>query len=206
MPAIPPTGVDAPPPPIGDHLARARKAQQLSLAALASRSGVSKSMIAEVEKGTVNPTLVVLWKLAHALGIPINAFLEGGGRDDSSTPAILVLDERNTPVLGGPEAGYTLQILSPVESADRAELYLLHLFKGGIMDSPAHEAGACETLTVLRGAIRIEVEGSEPVVLKESQTARYRADKPHRLAAAGAAAKAHLAVQFREILWRKPAS
>src|SRR5205807_7058073 len=48
-----------------------RAAQGLSLAALAGKSGVSRSMISLIERGESSPTAVVLEKLAAGLGVTL---------------------------------------------------------------------------------------------------------------------------------------
>ena len=40
---------------------------------LAKLSGVSKSMLAQVERGEGNPTLSTLWKLSNGMKVPFNA-------------------------------------------------------------------------------------------------------------------------------------
>jgi len=44
------------PPDIGPRLQAYRKAQGLTLAALAAKSGISRSMLSEIERGSANPT------------------------------------------------------------------------------------------------------------------------------------------------------
>jgi transcriptional regulator with XRE-family HTH domain len=49
----------------------------MTLRALASKSGVSSSMISEIERGAKSPTISTLSALAQALGVPISALVEG---------------------------------------------------------------------------------------------------------------------------------
>ena len=55
----------------GQHLKSLRKAQQLTLAELATRSSVSTSAISKLENGVVSPTYDVLVKLTSGLNISI---------------------------------------------------------------------------------------------------------------------------------------
>src|SRR6478672_6845522 len=61
------------------HLARnlgsLRHARQLTQDALARAAAVPRSTIANLESGAGNPSLVVLVKVAHALGVPIDELL-----------------------------------------------------------------------------------------------------------------------------------
>jgi transcriptional regulator with XRE-family HTH domain len=52
------------------NLAGLRHARQLTQDALARAAAVPRSTIANLESGAGNPSLVVLVKVAHALGVP----------------------------------------------------------------------------------------------------------------------------------------
>ena len=47
-------------PDIGKHVKIARKALGLTLERLAERTGVSKSMLSAIERGTANPTFSIV--------------------------------------------------------------------------------------------------------------------------------------------------
>src|SRR5690606_32434074 len=63
-------------PQLGAALQQARKLRQLTLDQLAQRSGVSKSMLSQIERGKANPTFVILWNLTQALGVDIGALVD----------------------------------------------------------------------------------------------------------------------------------
>src|SRR5690349_11830830 len=72
------------PPAIGPRLQAQRKARALTLAELASASGVSRSMLSEIERGNANPTFGTLWHLTRALGLDFNGLIEGVRGDPRS--------------------------------------------------------------------------------------------------------------------------
>ena len=53
-------------PPVGNHLRRERKRQELSLENLSRMSGVSAAMLSQIESGKVNPTIGTMWKISPA--------------------------------------------------------------------------------------------------------------------------------------------
>ncbi|MGH7173237.1 MAG: helix-turn-helix domain-containing protein [Gemmataceae bacterium] len=61
---------------LGRYLAEARRQQKLTQKALALRSGLNKSDVAKIEIGRL-PSLEQLGKLANALGLPVQWFLNG---------------------------------------------------------------------------------------------------------------------------------
>ena len=59
------------------HNAKAiREQRRLTLDAAAEATGVSRSMLAQIEKGDVNPTISVLWKIANGYKVSFTALME----------------------------------------------------------------------------------------------------------------------------------
>ena len=54
---------------VADNLKRLRDERKLSLEATAKLSGVSKSMLGQIERGEANPTVSTVWKIAGGLKI-----------------------------------------------------------------------------------------------------------------------------------------
>ena len=57
------------PPLLGPRLHQLRKRKKLTLDELAVMSGVSRSMLSQIERGQTNPTFATLWNLTRALGV-----------------------------------------------------------------------------------------------------------------------------------------
>lgn len=55
---------------------RIREQKKLTLDAAADATGVSRSMLAQIEKGDVNPTISVLWKIANGYKISFTSLVE----------------------------------------------------------------------------------------------------------------------------------
>ena len=61
---------------VADNIKRIRKGKKLSMERLAAESGVSRSMLGQIERGAVNPTISVLSKLAQGLHVPLEKLVE----------------------------------------------------------------------------------------------------------------------------------
>src|SRR5690349_11828550 len=61
---------------IAERVRDLRATERLSLDALASKSGVSRSMISLIERGESSPTAVVLEKIAAALNVTLGSLFE----------------------------------------------------------------------------------------------------------------------------------
>src|SRR3546814_18800716 len=60
-------GVGVSPPKFGGEILRARKDAGLSLDELARRSGVSHSILSQLERDSTNPTIATLWRICSDL-------------------------------------------------------------------------------------------------------------------------------------------
>ncbi|SNR37804.1 transcriptional regulator, XRE family with cupin sensor [Puniceibacterium sediminis] len=172
------------------RLKAARRAQGLSLDGVAKLSGVSRSMVSQIERGTSSPTIATLWNLTRALQVDFAGLLDrtaGAGE-------IEILRSTEVPTIDNRGQACRLRILSPPEEAGRHEVYDLVLGDGGALVSAAHRRGAREHLTVIEGRIEV-TSGTSVEVLTAGDTARYAADLAHAIRAVAGPARAFLVVQ-----------
>ena len=54
---------------VAENIKRIRKSKKLSMERLAAESGVSRSMLGQIERGEANPSVGILGKLAAALKV-----------------------------------------------------------------------------------------------------------------------------------------
>ncbi len=172
------------------RLREARRALGLSLDAVAKLSGVSRSMVSQIERGESSPTIATLWNLTRALQVDFAGLLEETGPGSQ----IEVLRKEQYPSIDRRGAGCRILILSPPEDAGSHELYLLEFESGGRLDSEPHRRGAHEQITVIQGQLDIR-SGNDTTALHQWDTARYAADVPHQIFAPNAASKAYLVVR-----------
>ncbi len=168
-------------------LREARKARGLSLDAVAKLSGVSRSMVSQIERGESSPTVATLWNLTQALQVDFAGLLEG-----KPAPGIEVTRASAAPVIAR-SAGVRIRILSPAEAVGEHEVYDLAFEAGAALISDPHSAGCREHLTVIEGEMTV-TSGEEEEDLGPGDTARYAADRPHAIRAKGKA-RAILIVQ-----------
>jgi transcriptional regulator with XRE-family HTH domain len=159
-----------------DRVRSLRKSKGLTLEQLASLSGVSRSMLSQIERGAANPTLGVAFRIAQAFGMSLGDLVEvpsGSGRIDvvrSNDRASLFRDDEQCKV----------RTLSPLHLEKDVEFYELTLKIGGSLVSAAHFEGTREFLTVEQGNVRV-TSGEESTELGQGDSAHYPADVPHRI-------------------------
>jgi len=175
---------------LAERLRAARKAKGVSMDAVAGISGVSRSMVSQIERGESSPTVATLWNLTQALGVDFAGLLEA-----KLEPAIDVTRGAAAPVMTGHGHGVRIRILSPAETVGDHEVYDISFQPGAALVSAPHSAGCREHLTVIEGSLRV-VSGAEEAEIGQGDTARYFADRDHAIHCVGAVvARAILIVQ-----------
>ena len=77
---------------IGERLRELREARNISMRALAIRSGLSANALSMIERGRASPSVSTLYKLADALGVSITSFF--GSHSQRQQVVFLKADER----------------------------------------------------------------------------------------------------------------
>ena len=167
-----------PPPPIGPRLKQYRLRENLTLADLQKLTGISKSMLSQIERGAVNPTFARVWHLTKSLGIGVGELLGEVKQTVDKVGEYQHLKDYATPVIASADGLCTTRILSPIRRTLPVEWYEVILQPGGSLRANAHGNGAWEHQTVLSGQIVVEI-GDKEVTLGPGDTVRYSAEQPH---------------------------
>jgi quercetin dioxygenase-like cupin family protein len=171
---------DAPLEIVARNVRSARVAAGLSLDALAARAEVSKGALVALEGARGNPNFTTLVRLADALGRSVSALME----DAQEEAVIVVADADDVAPLWTGKAGGTARLLLTNPRPTPVEVWRWRLHPGERHDSHAHQAGVTETLTVVRGQMRLVV-GDVVRPLRAGDTAVFAADVPHAYEGAG---------------------
>jgi transcriptional regulator with XRE-family HTH domain len=158
---------------VGANLKRARSERGLSLVELAQRSGVSRSMLNQIERGQSAPTINVLFKIAQALDQPFSALLEDAR---PAGPRILRAGEIRS--VTSRDGHFVSRALFTMDRPEKAEAYELHLAPGGVRHAEPHAPGTSESLSISRGALDLTVAG-EDLHLAAGDAIVFDADVAH---------------------------
>lgn len=157
-----------------------RRDRGWTLEQLASLSGVSRSMLSEIERGAANPTLGVAFRIAQAFGLSLGDLVE----TPASKSRIDVVRAGDRGLMFRDDEQCRIRTLSPLHLEKDVEFYEVTLRSGGKLESSAHFAGKREFLTVEKGAVRLQA-GEETTDLERGDSAHYPADIPHSIANVG---------------------
>src|SRR5690242_8753350 len=161
---------------LGSRVKNLRATRGWSLEALATASGVSRSMLSQIEREQANPTLAVTLRIARAFGLTLGELLELPG----AASAVTVIRANDHAYHYRSDKDCRIRTLSPLNLEKDVEFYEVRLQPGGALRSSPHFEGTREFLTLQKGRLRIESAG-DAEELEAGDSASYRADVPHAL-------------------------
>ena len=156
------------------RLRKLRREREWSLSDLSKASGVSRSMLSQIERGEVSPTLSVAFRVAKAFGMSLGELIS----DPEEPPGIEVIRADEEAYYFRRDESCSLRTLFPLRLEKDVEFYELKLTPGCALKSEPHLEGTREFVTVHKGRVRIS-SGNDHVELTRGDSAHYRADLPH---------------------------
>jgi len=164
---------------LGERIRLERLRRRLSLEALAAQTGVSRSMLSDIERGAKVPTVLVLDRIATGLGTSIARLL---GEERSGAVIVLRREEQDVAV---DPSGWERRILSPVLPGVEFEFMRTTINPGvdaGVF-SP-HPPGSLEWVAMERGTLLLTINGT-PYTLRGGDSIYYDGDYWHGFANPG---------------------
>lgn len=158
---------------LGTNLRRMRLEKNLTLDALAERSGVSRAMISKIERGTSAPTATVLGKLATGLNIGLSRLIGGYSKREP-----VLLSPFDQPVFRDPESGLERRSLSPLFPDRKVDFVVNTLPPKSSVAFPPHHSGVEEYLYVTQGPITVVV-GGDRYEVPTGSSLFYHGDAKH---------------------------
>lgn len=155
-----------------------RRKRELTLDEAAKLTGVSRSMFAQIEKGEVNPTISMLWKIANGFKVSFSSLVENPAERSEviRSSDIEPLTERGD--------GYVNYPIFPFREDRLFETYRIQIEAGGSLEARTHLAGTEEYITVFSGQVEITA-GEEVFLLDAGDSVHFMADVPHGYRNAG---------------------
>jgi len=156
--------------PIGSNLQRLRMQRGLSIHELAHSSGVSEQLLAEVEAGSLSPTIKLLWSIANALRVPFSTLLQNATR-----PNVARDEQPRERRLSSAAPVVRRAVLPTSRSEQNTEVYELKLPAHASEAAPRYSSASLETLLVTKGSVVVESE-DEPHLLQTGDSLALRGD------------------------------
>jgi len=177
-----PTAVEAIPDPdvtasrVCARLRQLRKQRKWTLEQLSTVSGVSRSMLSQIERNQANPTLAVAFRIARAFGRSLADLVDEPRREVSIT--VMRASDPNTRFRS--DEGCRIRTLYPMQLEKDVEFYEVWLAPGGVLRSAAHFACTREMLAVGKGKVAV-ISAKDRNEVSAGDSAHYPADVPHAI-------------------------
>jgi transcriptional regulator with XRE-family HTH domain len=157
---------------IAGNLKRIREEKKLSLEKAAGITGVSKSMLGQIERGESNPTINTIWKIASGLKVSFTALV------NSPQAETVIVHKTEVEPLIEDNGKYRVYPVFPYEEGRRFEMYTVEIEKGGYYSTDTHGEKTQEFITVTQGELTVLTDNKEYTIHK-GDSITFRADKTH---------------------------
>lgn len=163
---------------IGHEVRACRKKLGITVADLASATGLSVGMLSKIENGHISPSLGTLQSLSRALGVPITAFFR---RYEEPRNAVFVKSGQGVELeRRGTRAGHQYRLLGHIDnnsSGVMVEPYLITL-AGDADTFPTFQHAGLEFLYMLEGKV-VYRHGDQLFTMEPGDSLFFDADAPH---------------------------
>lgn len=157
---------------IGNNLNRVRKERNISLDKTSDLTGVSKTMLGQIERGESNPTVTTLWKIANGLHLSFSSLINA----ESPSVSIIKKNEIN-PVIEN-NGHYKVYPLFPFNAEKQFEVFAITLESGCAHKSEPHNPGVEEYVFVNEGTLEIAI-GDDIYVVNREDSITFQASSVH---------------------------
>lgn len=171
---------------IGMRLAELRKQHRYSIRKLAERAGVSASLISDVERGKVEPSISTLKRLSDGLGTTLTYFFsepaEQNGRVVRAAERVVLRGGENAhgELRSAIEtSGIRFELASPEQAEAIEAIFGRYEIGASLGDDPVTHAGE-EWGMVLKGRLKVWV-GDEIHFLDPGDAIWFPSTTPHRM-------------------------
>ncbi len=159
----------------GQRIRDLRTSKGLTLKVLASKINTSPSLISQLERGGVNPSLSLLKSIADALAIPLSTLLED--EEDRIEAPSRLMDKKERKVLTM-EGGVHYSLLSRNIAMD-CEFILIEYPPGSSTGKEKYSHEGVECGFLLEGKLEVEVV-DQIYHMKPGDSITYQSNIPHR--------------------------
>ena len=161
---------------IGSRLGDLRKRKKMTLDQLSSKSGVSKSILSQIERNISNPTVSTMMRIADALEETLSGFFMNIDEGKSSS----IETSKETPNISSKDGLCELSILGAGETVSWLQWYVLTMKPKGKLPSKSHGSNTFENITVISGEVVVHLK-KQSERLKAGDTFRFPTNQEHTL-------------------------
>ncbi len=157
---------------IAINLRKIRSGKNMSLDLAAEQTGVSKSMLAQIERGDANPSIECIGKIISGLRVDLSEILETPHSETYHIPKADLLPTKEVP------GHYRIFTYFPYDNKRPFEIYGIEIMPGRTYFSGSHGERTVEYITVSEGTLTLILSGREHEI-REGDAFRFDSDREH---------------------------
>lgn len=154
------------------NLKRIRLARKMSLEELAEQTGVSKSMLGQIERGESNPTLGTIGKIVSGLRVEFDDLIQEPDLEAYHVDHTKLIPSKEVP------GQYTVYNYFPFQKKRNFEIYMIEIEPGATYYSGAHGEKTCEYIIGVEGILKLKVGDSHYTILPDDALS-FKTDVEH---------------------------
>ena len=140
---------------IAVNLKRIRLARGISLDVVSEQTGVSKSMLGQIERGIANPTIGIIGKIVSGLRVELNELVKTPGQEIYSVYKNKLIPTKEE------EGKYKVYTYFPYEKERNFEIYVIEIEAGCSYFSGSHGENTREYIIVNEGILNIKINSGK---------------------------------------------
>ena len=156
---------------VSNNIKKLREENSLSLEKLSVLTGVSKSMLGQIERCESSPSINVLWKIANGLKVSFDTLTN---EDKDKIEKV----KMKRPTIKD-EGKFRLYPIFSFKHDRNFEMYRVEIDSQGAFDAVPHSKNSEEFITVYKGALSLDIDGKK-IYVDKGESIRFNADKPHK--------------------------
>lgn len=157
---------------IAVNLKRIRKSRNMSLDMLAERTGVSKSMLGQIERGESNPTVATIAKIVEGIRVSFEELLY------AQEEKIEIIDQTTIPAMKREKGVYQVKSIFPFDKRRSFEVYEVEIAPAESYEDFLSTEGIDEYIMVQKGVLSLCLEG-DWYEIKPEQAIRISSTTKH---------------------------
>jgi len=168
--------------PFGNKIRKIREKKKLTLKSVAAGAGVSESLISQIERNKVSPSIDTLITIADVLDVDLEYIFSDYKKKRSVN--IVRADERNIRTIGSVTYEQLSSIISLEGKTHDIEAYILQIPEGEERGSSKYGHVGKELGVIIQGKGILEY-GGHNYTLNEGDSISFSSDIPHKLKNSG---------------------
>jgi transcriptional regulator with XRE-family HTH domain len=165
---------------VGERIRLLRLGLGMSMRTLATKTGFSPSLISQVERGQVMPSIGSLERIATAFGVSLGTFFAG---PDPSAAGLVRADARQK--LTSTWSPVSIEALGPMNGSGKLEPVMITMAPGGRSGKYPTERSREKFALIFEGEVAL-TRGDEVHVLRKGDAITFTSAIPYQLENTGA--------------------